>query len=96
MSNTPDPWSRVSSDNHLDGGRAHPCSRSYNPVMDVLQCPECPLRFRFASELDQHLVLEHPEFHAEARKAMVENSVVEAAHHQRRRHRHHDPRESSP
>ena len=33
--------------------------------MDVFQCPVCALRFRFSSELDQHLSLEHPNFSAE-------------------------------
>ena len=35
--------------------------------MDVLQCPVCALKFRFSSELDQHLSLEHPNFDAKAR-----------------------------
>ena len=35
--------------------------------MDVLQCPVCALKFRFSSELDQHLSLEHPKFDAKAR-----------------------------
>lgn len=35
--------------------------------MDVLQCPVCSLKFRFSSELEQHLSLEHPDFKAEAR-----------------------------
>ena len=33
--------------------------------MDVFQCPVCALKFRFSSELDQHLKLEHPKFRAE-------------------------------
>ena len=33
--------------------------------MDVFQCPVCDLKFRFSSELDQHLKLEHPKFSAE-------------------------------
>ena len=32
--------------------------------MDVFQCPVCALKFRFSSELDQHLSLEHPDFSA--------------------------------
>ena len=45
--------------------------------MDVLQCPDCELRFRLAAELDQHLALEHPAFYAR----LKENgeSAVEAA-----------------
>ena len=35
--------------------------------MDVMQCPVCALKFRFSSELEQHLSLEHPKFKAEAR-----------------------------
>ena len=33
--------------------------------MDVLQCPVCELKFRFASEVEDHLKLEHPEFQYE-------------------------------
>ena len=35
--------------------------------MEVLQCPVCALKFRFSSELEQHLSLEHPDFEATAR-----------------------------
>lgn len=35
--------------------------------VDVMQCPVCALKFRFSSELEEHLSLEHPEFKAEAR-----------------------------
>jgi hypothetical protein len=38
-----------------------------NGGMDVLQCPECPLKFRFPAELEEHLALEHPDFEAKAR-----------------------------
>ena len=60
--------------------------------MDVLQCPECPLRFTNASELEQHLALDHPEFHAEAQRS--EDSIVAAVHKAQRRHRHQDPKSS--
>ena len=60
--------------------------------MDVLQCPECPLRFMNASELEQHLALDHPDFHAEAEH--VDDSIVVAVHKAQRRHRHHDPKNS--
>ncbi|HEY7875017.1 MAG TPA: hypothetical protein VIG64_07850 [Actinomycetota bacterium] len=30
--------------------------------MEVLQCPVCELKFRFASEVEDHLKLEHPDF----------------------------------
>jgi hypothetical protein len=33
--------------------------------MEVLQCPACPLRFRLPAELEDHLKLEHPDFHVE-------------------------------
>jgi hypothetical protein len=33
--------------------------------VDVLQCPACMLKFRFAGELEDHLKLEHPDFHVE-------------------------------
>lgn len=50
--------------------------------VDVYQCPECELRFRFASELEQHITLEHPEFRAEAKS--LEDLLLSASH----RHRH--------
>lgn len=58
--------------------------------MDVIQCPECPLKFTNASELEQHLALDHPEFHAEALRS--EDSIVAAVHKALRRHRRHDPK----
>ena len=60
--------------------------------MDVIQCPECPLKFMTASELEQHLAFDHPDFHAEAQRS--EDSIVAAVHKARRRHRHHDPKSS--
>ena len=30
--------------------------------MTVHQCPKCPLRFNFATELDYHCRTEHPDF----------------------------------
>ena len=33
--------------------------------MEVLQCPVCELKFRFASEVEDHLKLEHPDFNVE-------------------------------
>jgi hypothetical protein len=33
--------------------------------VDVIQCPECELRFRSPAELDQHLALDHPDFRAQ-------------------------------
>lgn len=60
--------------------------------MEALQCPECPLRFRFDSELEEHLKLEHPEFHAEAMRS--EDSIVAAVQKAHRRRHHRDPRDS--
>jgi hypothetical protein len=37
--------------------------------MEILQCPECPLRFRNESELEQHLALDHPDFDAKVKRA---------------------------
>jgi hypothetical protein len=33
--------------------------------VDVFQCPECALKFRYSSELDQHIALEHPDLKVE-------------------------------
>jgi hypothetical protein len=53
--------------------------------MDALQCPDCALKFRFESELEQHLRDEHPEFHSDPKT--VEDSLNKA-----RRHRDRNPR----
>ncbi len=50
--------------------------------MDVFQCPECALKFRYSSEMIQHLKLDHPEFEFEERT--IEDSLLHAAH----RHKH--------
>jgi hypothetical protein len=50
--------------------------------MPVFQCPDCNLRFLFASELDQHIADEHPDFHADPKS--VEDSLLAAS--RRRRH----------
>lgn len=55
--------------------------------MTVLQCPECELRFLFASELEEHLATEHPDFHAEGRN--VSEAELSAA--RRRRQIRHEP-----
>ncbi|HYI44080.1 MAG TPA: hypothetical protein VE174_01280 [Actinomycetota bacterium] len=60
--------------------------------MDVLQCPDCELKFRFASELEQHLSLEHPEFYARIKESG--ESAVEAA--ERLKARHHHRHHSNP
>ena len=61
--------------------------------MDVLQCPDCELKFRFASELDQHLALEHPEFYARIKESG--ESAVEAAERYKRKQRQQHPRSGS-
>jgi uncharacterized C2H2 Zn-finger protein len=50
--------------------------------MEVFQCPECQLRFRDSSELEQHLALDHPDFQVTPKT--VEDALISAAH--RRRH----------
>ena len=35
--------------------------REWIALSDVLQCPECPLKFTTKSELEMHLALDHPE-----------------------------------
>ena len=57
--------------------------------MDVLQCPDCELKFRFASELEQHLALEHPEFYARMKE--TGESAVEAAERRKAKHHRHGP-----
>jgi hypothetical protein len=52
--------------------------------MDVYQCPECPLRFRTASEMDAHLKVDHPGFHE--RWSSVDDYLASDAH--RKRHAH--------
>ena len=46
--------------------------------MQVLQCPRCEMRFPSASELSDHLSVDHPEFHSNA--ASVENDLLGACH----------------
>ena len=62
--------------------------------MDVLQCPDCELKFRLAAELDQHLALEHPAFYAR----LKENgeSAVEAAERFKEKRRKQSPRRDVP
>lgn len=52
--------------------------------MDVYQCPDCVLRFRYASELEHHITDEHPDFQITPKT--IEDSLIGAS----RRHRHHD------
>jgi hypothetical protein len=50
--------------------------------MDVYQCPECELRFRFSSELRSHLETDHPEF--EVHPKTIEDALLSESH----QHRH--------
>lgn len=61
--------------------------------MEVLQCPACELKFRFASELEQHLSLEHPEFYARIKESG--ESAVEAAERYKQKHRQRHPHTGS-
>ncbi len=45
--------------------------------MDVMQCPVCALKFRFSSELDQHIALDHPEFRAELKDEAARQARAE-------------------
>lgn len=56
--------------------------------MDVLQCPACTLKFRFASELEDHLKLEHPDFHVE--EDPTRGSPLDEARRERARRRSND------
>ncbi|MGH2756797.1 MAG: hypothetical protein ACRDI3_03320 [Actinomycetota bacterium] len=50
--------------------------------MSIFQCPDCELRFRFASELVEHVTSEHPDFRSEPKS--LEDSLLSAAHLRRR------------
>jgi hypothetical protein len=52
--------------------------------MYVYQCPECQLKFQFASELEQHLSIDHPGFEVTAKT--IEDALMSASH--RPRHAH--------
>ena len=52
-------------------------------VVDVYQCPECELRFVTPSELEQHIAVDHPEFHAEWKS--VDDPLLKAHHRYRSR-----------
>lgn len=65
----------------VGGGRNVPALYDLVEV-DVYQCPDCELRFRFASELEEHITLEHPDFRVESKS--LEDLLLSAS----RRHRH--------
>jgi hypothetical protein len=52
--------------------------------MDALQCPRCPVRFRYASELRDHLEHDHPDFRA--RPTDAAEDLLEACHCHHRSH----------
>jgi hypothetical protein len=52
--------------------------------MATFQCPECELRFQFATELEAHLRDDHPDFHVEPKS--VEDAMLLEAHNKRIRH----------
>jgi hypothetical protein len=49
--------------------------------MATFQCPECELRFQFATELEEHLRSDHPDFHVEPKS--IEDAMLLEAHHKR-------------
>lgn len=53
--------------------------------MDVYQCPECELRFLTPSELEQHIAIDHPQFHAEV--LSVDDPLAKIHHRYRSRQR---------
>jgi hypothetical protein len=61
--------------------------------MEVLQCPDCELKFRLPAELEQHLALEHPEFYARIKESG--ESAVQAAERLRARHKKQHPHPGS-
>ena len=50
--------------------------------MDVYQCPDCELRFRYASELEAHISVDHPSFHVTPKT--IEDALISSSH----KHRH--------
>jgi hypothetical protein len=46
--------------------------------MYVYQCPECDLKFQHASELEQHMSLDHPDFQVTPKT--IEDSLMSASH----------------
>lgn len=46
--------------------------------MDTLSCPRCDLRFRYASELRDHLGVDHPDFSSKA--GSVAADLLDACH----------------
>jgi hypothetical protein len=46
--------------------------------MYVYQCPECNLKFQYASELEQHMSIDHPDFHVTPKT--IEDALMSASH----------------
>jgi hypothetical protein len=54
--------------------------------MTAIQCPDCDLRFASERDLDDHLKLDHPDFHVEP-KTPEDAILLERRHRNARRHR---------
>lgn len=61
--------------------------------MDALQCPRCELRFRYASELRDHLNDDHPAFQNRALTTTAD--LLDACHCHHRHPVGHGPRRTS-
>jgi Zinc finger, C2H2 type len=46
--------------------------------MYVYQCPECDLKFQYASELEQHMATDHPDFRVTPKT--LEDALLSASH----------------
>jgi hypothetical protein len=55
--------------------------------MYVYQCPECNLRFQYATELEHHLRVDHPDF--EVTPKSIEDALMSASHRPRHARRFH-------
>jgi hypothetical protein len=53
--------------------------------MSAIQCPDCDLRFASERDLDDHLKLDHPDFHVEPKSP--EDALLMERRHSHRRHR---------
>ena len=55
-------------------------------MTNAMQCPVCELRFVSASEMEQHITLDHPDFKLEGRsiKEAIEAAERQAAERRRR------------
>ena len=53
--------------------------------MTAIQCPDCDLKFASERHLDNHLRLDHPDFHVEPKTP--EDALLLERRHSHRRHR---------